>query len=599
MSSWWAAIHGYAVPELDAALAAQLGDMAHVMFGGLTHAPAVRLAERLVEIAPDGLEHVFLADSGSVSVEVALKMVLQHQRGVGRPERTRMLTVRGGYHGDTFGCMSVCDPVGGMHSMFSRDAPPAGLRRPAARAAAATSTAGPPGFRALAAAHAHELAGIIVEPLLQGAGGMYVYDAACLRVLREVADEHGLVLVFDEIATGFGRTGTIFAAEAAGVTPDIMCVGKALTGGYLTLAAVLCTGEVARGSPPRESGVLMHGPTYMGNPLACAVALASLDLLESLGLAGRRGPDRRRPHAPGSSRCRDLPGVADVRTIGAVGVVQLDHPVDVVKATDAAVEEGVWLRPFRDLVYTMPPYVTSDDDVARICRGDRAGGGRSDDLGRRGWPQQADAATTPGCAARCCRAAATTGSSTWPATTTSGCPATRSSTAAAADGRAAVGRRRRGVPAGHRHARPARRARGRARRPTPGSRRRWSLAPATTPTSPWSPRSPTATPWSSPTRTSTPRWSTRSGCPGPRSRSCRTATWRRYAARSRAPTAGGPWCWPSRSTRCSATRPRSSSWPTSAPSTTRCWSSTRRTGSACTGPGWSTGSASPGCRTWS
>jgi adenosylmethionine-8-amino-7-oxononanoate aminotransferase len=211
-----------------------------------------------------------------------------------------------------------------------------------------------------------ELAGIVVEPLLQGAGGMYVYDAACLRVMREVADEHGLVLVFDEIATGFGRTGTFFAAEAAGVVPDIMCVGKALTGGYLSLAAVLCSGAVARGLSASESGVLMHGPTYMGNPLACSVALASLDLLESSDWranVGRVGAGL----AVGLEPLRALSGVADVRTIGAVGVVQLDHPVDVVKATDAAVEEGVWLRPFRDLVYTMPPYVTSDEDVARIC----------------------------------------------------------------------------------------------------------------------------------------------------------------------------------------------------------------------------------------
>ncbi|HRK45160.1 MAG TPA: adenosylmethionine--8-amino-7-oxononanoate transaminase, partial [Nocardioides sp.] len=280
MSSWWAAIHGYAVPQLDAAVADQLGQMAHVMFGGLTHAPAVHLAERLVALAPDGLEHVFLCDSGSVSVEVALKMVLQHQRGLDHPGRTRMLTVRGGYHGDTFGCMSVCDPVGGMHSMFAEvlaqqvfapQPPPPGGDVDAWAAS----------FRAHARAYADELAGIIVEPLLQGAGGMHVYDVACLRVMREVADEHGLVLVFDEIATAFGRTGTYFAAEAAGVTPDIICVGKALTGGYLTLAAVLCTGEVARGLSASESGVLMHGPTYMGNPLACAVALASLDLLES------------------------------------------------------------------------------------------------------------------------------------------------------------------------------------------------------------------------------------------------------------------------------------------------------------------------------
>lgn len=367
MSSWWAAIHGYRHPVLDAALAAQAGEFAHVMFGGLTHAPAVRLAERLVEITPAGLDHVFLADSGSVSVEVAIKMVLQHQRGVGRPERTRLLTVRGGYHGDTFGCMSVCDPVGGMHSMFAgvlpqhvfADRPPARVEDVAAWA---------DDVRRLAAVHAHELAGIIVEPLLQGAGGMHVYPAECLRVLREVADEHGLVLVFDEIATGFGRTGTLFAADAAGVTPDVMCLGKALTGGYLTLAAVLCSGEIARGLSASESGVLMHGPTYMGNPLACAVALASIDLLLAQDWQSRVGHISRRL-TDGLAPLRDHPRVADVRTVGAVGVVQLDHPVDVVAATDAAVAAGVWLRPFRDLIYTMPPYVISDPELDRLLGG--------------------------------------------------------------------------------------------------------------------------------------------------------------------------------------------------------------------------------------
>ncbi len=367
MSSWWAAIHGYRHPVLDAALAAQAGEFAHVMFGGLTHAPAIRLAERLVEITPDGLDHVFLADSGSVSVEVAIKMVLQHQRGIGRPERTRLLTVRGGYHGDTFGCMSVCDPVGGMHSMFAEVLPQHVFAdQPPSRAADVDTWAGQ--VRHLAATHTHELAGIIVEPLLQGAGGMHAYPAECLRVLRDVADEHGLVLVFDEIATGFGRTGTLFAADAAGVTPDVMCLGKALTGGYLTLAAVLCTGEIGRGLSASESGVLMHGPTYMGNPLACAVALASIDLL----LAGD-WQDRVRHinHrlTTGLAPLRGLPGVADVRTLGAVGVVQLDHPVDVVAATDAAVAAGVWLRPFRDLIYTMPPYVISDREVDQLLDG--------------------------------------------------------------------------------------------------------------------------------------------------------------------------------------------------------------------------------------
>ncbi len=365
MSSWWAAIHGYRHPALDAALAAQAGDFAHVMFGGLTHAPAVRLAERLVEISPAGLERVFLADSGSVSVEVALKMVLQAQRGAGRPERTRMLTVRGGYHGDTFGCMSVCDPVGGMHTMFADTLPRQVFApRPPADEAGVDTWADEVAM--LAAAHAHELAGIIVEPILQGAGGMHVYPAECLRVLRRVADEHDLVLVFDEIATGFGRTGTMFAADAAGVSPDIMCVGKALTGGYLTLAAVLCTPAIGERISASESGVLMHGPTYMGNPLACAVALANLDLLAGTDWAAEVARINR-GLTTGLAGCRDLPGVDDVRTIGAVGVVQLDHPVDVVKATDAAIEEGVWLRPFRDLVYTMPPYVTTDADIDRIC----------------------------------------------------------------------------------------------------------------------------------------------------------------------------------------------------------------------------------------
>jgi adenosylmethionine---8-amino-7-oxononanoate aminotransferase len=370
MSSWWAAIHGYNHPVLNAAAHAQLDTMSHVMFGGLTNEPAVRLAERLVDLAPGGLEHVFLADSGSVSVEVAIKMVLQYQRGVGRPERTRLMTIRGGYHGDTFGCMSVCDPVGGMHSMFAdvlpqhvfAEQPPADQDGVAAWAAS---------FEALAAEHAHELAGIIVEPLLQGAGGMYVYPAECLRVMREVADRHGLVLVFDEIATGFGRTGTMFAADAAGVSPDVMCVGKALTGGYLTLAAVLCTPAVASGVSASESGVLMHGPTYMGNPLACAVALANLELLTGRDWAA----DLARINAglaTGLAGCRALPGVSDVRTLGAVGVVQLDHPVDVAKATDVALEHGVWLRPFRDLVYTMPPYISTESDVAAICTAVRA-----------------------------------------------------------------------------------------------------------------------------------------------------------------------------------------------------------------------------------
>jgi adenosylmethionine-8-amino-7-oxononanoate aminotransferase len=365
MASWWSAIHGYNHPALNAAARDQLDEMAHVMFGGLTHEPAIRLGQRLVELAPNGLEHVFFADSGSVSVEVALKMALQHQRGAGRPDRTRMLTVLGGYHGDTCGCMGVCDPEGGMHSMF-RGFVPEHVFAPRPPAVGDDITAWATAFESLAERHADELAAIIVEPLLQGAGGMWPYPAECLRVMRAVADRHELVLIFDEIATGFGRTGTMFAADAGGVRPDIMCVGKALTGGYLTLAAVLCTAEIAHGLSRSEAGVLMHGPTYMANPLACSVALASLDLLTSRDWAANIS---RLSHQLGLrlNTARELPGVADVRVLGAVGVIQLDHPVDVVAASEAALAAGVWLRPFRDLIYTMPPYICTDAEIDTIC----------------------------------------------------------------------------------------------------------------------------------------------------------------------------------------------------------------------------------------
>jgi adenosylmethionine-8-amino-7-oxononanoate aminotransferase len=370
MASWWAAVHGYAHPALDAAVTDQLGAMAHVMFGGLTHAPAVRLAERLVELTPAGLEHVFLADSGSVAVEVALKLAVQHQRGSGRPRRTRMLALRGGYHGDTSGAMSVCDPVGGMHALFpGRLAPQVfAPRPPACGADPAAVTAWVDEVRALARDHSDDLAAIVAEPLLQGAGGMHAYPAACLVALREIADEHGLLLVLDEIATGFGRTGTLFACDAAGVRPDVLCVGKALTGGYLSAAAVLCTREVARTVSDGEGGGLLHGPTFMGNPLSSAVALASLDLLAD-GTWADDVARIERGLATGLAPLRDLPGVRDVRTCGAVGVVQLDRPVDVPRATDAAVAAGAWLRPFRDLVYAMPPYVASDAEVATIVAG--------------------------------------------------------------------------------------------------------------------------------------------------------------------------------------------------------------------------------------
>jgi adenosylmethionine-8-amino-7-oxononanoate aminotransferase len=367
MASWWCAIHGYGQPVLEEAVRRQAGSMAHVMFGGLTHEPAIVLAGLLLDLAPAPMQHVFFTDSGSVAVEVALKMAVQYQRGRGHPDRTRMLALLGGYHGDTGGAMSVTDPVSGLHSMFRgvlpeqlfAPRPPAGFDSDIEEWANRT--------RALAAAHASELAGIICEPVLQGAGGMHVYNPACLRVLREIADEHGLVVVFDEIATGFGRTGAMFAAEHAAVAPDIMCVGKALTGGYLTLAAALCTAEIASGVGASESGVLMHGPTFMANPLACAAAAASIRLLAGRDWqadVGRLATGL----GQGLATAADLPGVVDVRVLGGVGVIQLDHPVDVPAATRAAVHRGVWIRPFRDLVYAMPPYVTADDDLALIGR---------------------------------------------------------------------------------------------------------------------------------------------------------------------------------------------------------------------------------------
>jgi len=366
MSSWWAAVHGYNHPALNAAVTSQLGRMAHVMFGGLTHPPAVRLAERLVELTPEPLTKVFFADSGSVSVEVAIKMALQYWRSRGRPERHRLLTVRGGYHGDTFGDMAVCDPVNGMHHLFTdvlarhvfAPAPPLGY------------SAEPDGtylaeLSDLAAAHAHELAGIIVEPIVQGAGGMRFYAPEYLRALRDLADEHGLLLILDEIATGFGRTGELWGCDHAEIAPDIMCLGKALTGGYMTMAATLCTDRVAHGISTGEAGALMHGPTYMANPLAASVASASIDLLLSRDWRDEVDTIEAILTA-GLEPAKDLPGVADARVLGAIGVIETRDPVDVANAQKIAMNHGVWLRPFGRLVYTMPPYVCTEDETEHI-----------------------------------------------------------------------------------------------------------------------------------------------------------------------------------------------------------------------------------------
>lgn len=365
MSSWWAVIHGYRHPRLDEAIHRQVDTMSHVMFGGLTHEPAIELGRRLIDLAPGGLHNVFFADSGSVSVEVAIKMGLQYQRGRGNPERTKLLTIGGGYHGDTFGAMSVCDPVGGMHTMFADvlnpqvflPRPPAGLD--------ADITDWTTKATAIVDECGGVIAAIIVEPVLQGAGGMHVYPPAVLRWLRDLADRHGWLLILDEIATGFARTGEMFAADHAGISPDIMCVGKALTGGYLTLAAVLCSAEVAAGIDASESGVLMHGPTFMANPLACAVAAANLDVLTETDWRANISRIHHRL-SEGLAPARELDHVADVRTIGAVGVIQLDRPVDVAQSTRIALDHGVWVRPFRDLIYTMPPYISTDDELATI-----------------------------------------------------------------------------------------------------------------------------------------------------------------------------------------------------------------------------------------
>jgi adenosylmethionine-8-amino-7-oxononanoate aminotransferase len=360
MSSWWCAIHGYRHPALDAAARAQLEQMAHVMFGGLTHAPAIELAARLIEITPAGLEHVFFADSGSVSVEVAVKMCLQ----AAGPARPRLLALRGGYHGDTFAAMSVCDPVDGMHQLFASTLPsqvfaprpPGGVEEPLDEAWVAE-------LHALFERHGAELAAAIVEPIVQGAGGMWFYSPLYLRELRSLCDRYGVLLIFDEIATGFGRSGTLFAADRAGVTPDVMCVGKALTGGYMTLAATLCTPAVAEAI----DGPLMHGPTYMGNPLATAVALASLALLEGGSWRTRVDQVERVLHEE-LAPAVELPGVNAVRVLGAIGVIEMHEPVVVEAVSAAAAEAGVWLRPFRNLIYAMPPYVADVDDLRAISR---------------------------------------------------------------------------------------------------------------------------------------------------------------------------------------------------------------------------------------
>lgn len=368
MSSWWASVHGYNHPVLNAAMTHQLGKMAHVMFGGLTHQPAIDLGEKLLSIVPAGLDAVFYADSGSIAVEVALKMALQYQIAAQRPQKCQFASTHSGYYGDTWHAMSVCDPINGMHSLYGKQlpvqhfvpAPPMGFEHKLTQDVRDELTQ-------FFAKHSAQLAGFIIEPVIQGAGGMRFYNPEYLQLLRQLCDAHDVLLITDEIATGFGRSGKLFACEHADISPDIMTVGKALTGGYMTFAATLCTRHIADTIHHSDYPALMHGPTFMGNPLACAIACASIDLILSYDIE-RRTADMQAVMESQLAPAATLDGVKEVRCLGAVAVIELDEAVDMPVFQSLLIKNGIWVRPFGKLVYIMPPFVMTDDELVTLCQ---------------------------------------------------------------------------------------------------------------------------------------------------------------------------------------------------------------------------------------